>query len=383
MKTRVGEMAMLACLAASHAVGATNWWTGASGTSWTDAGNWLGSVPAVTDTAVFGGSVVRQPDIGTSAEIRCLDIESAGWVFSSDDGSGGLGNLRFNPADNNDAPKELNVTGPGLSVIRANCVGVIGYRGPDLYVGTGSKLVIDGNVVDPTGRAWTMSGTGFLVFNGTTPGTMTPPSGTGNSGSYLFNGPSGFAPLGAVNRGETVRIGDGQILGGCVPEFRVFQYGTLYIDAGGTLAPGGDGSTVEADGYDGGERISTLTLRSSSTTLRAGVSMASGSRLEMDIGDSPESHDRIVIGYLTSDLYLNGCELALRGSGFHEDGDYVLIQETLDGSDRVGTFGTITYNGEAVDPGTFSLTHTTGTEGAVVLKVQGLGKPKATVVVVE
>lgn len=355
-------------LAASPFLHSQTIWDGSESSDWFNPDNWSAGVPTDASTAIFSGAVTNQPSFGAGAAVQYLEVTSGGWIFNSDDGAGGVGDLDFHPLAGNDAPYELNITGAGLTIINGNLVGDVGYRGPDIFLSAGSKLVINGDVRNPTGRAWRYAGTGYYVFNGDIPDSidlLPMGDGLGNSGTYIYNssGPANIGRFG-VNT-----ITSGQTLGGTTPTLSIYQYINLAFDAGSTLSPGGDGATMDVDGYDGGALISSMTFESSSATIRAGVDMESGSKLEMDLGTTAGVSDQIIIGFLTDDFDLGGVELALRSTGVLQNGDYTLLTETLAGSDYLGTFGTITFDGELADPEDFSLAYNSD---SIVLTVSNM-----------
>ncbi len=343
-------LAIAAALSVSgYSSAAVTNWTGTNGTDWADDGNWDNLSPDANGDAVFSGVIANQPALGTGDTIRSLYVNSGDWTFSSDDGAGNNGLLRLD-IDAGSPAYDMSISGGGMTRINANLGFAQNYTAADIFIDTGTTLVVNGNVAKPGNRDLKILGNGKLVVNGTIDNAYAVPTGAGNSGSYLFNGANAVTMNGPV-------IGDAESIGGLAPTFRIYQYTALTIDAGGTLSPGGDGSTLAVDGYDGGELISTLTVQSTSTTIRAGVTFNASARLQMDIGNALGDNDQIVIGFLTDDFRLNGAELALRNTGGFVDGTYTLITETLAGSDYTGTFGSVTLNGSPLDPANYTLNY--------------------------
>lgn len=334
-------------LVAGEAAAATTAWTGAVDSDWAKAGNWTAGVPAYNTDVVFAGTPpANQPGLsGANRSCNTLDIQTAGWTI------GGAGHsLTIAYGD------YFRSGGAGTNTLHAN----LSYGGNSatmhtLTVGSGNTLRCSGTLALP--RA--VTGNGTLVLTSATPlpvgdwpfGTLT----------VHVNGPGTVAL-----QGLTFASGGG--FGGTASSITLRKYGWIGLADGGIFSPG-----------DCSKPISTLAL--AAAVNPAGVNMGGpSSKLVIDIGSTPGSNDQIVLGTLSYDFLLNGCELALRGPVPLQDGDYTILTETVAGSDYVGAFGSVTYNGVPATPDHFTVSYR---PASILLSVSGMAVEKGTILLVQ
>lgn len=353
-------------LAFAASANAQTIWNGSANSDWFDDANWSLTSPTANDDAQFPTPVAgNQPNIGTGDRMRSLDFLGAGWTISS---TGGTGLIEIDIEAGSPA-YDVSSSGAGLNVINGSIDFVQAYETAETFVDTGNTLVVNGDIIKPNNRDLIFHGPGKYVVNGNATGAIVVDAGADGltpTGSYLLNGNTSVQVAGQ-NR-EAV-INPGNSFGGNVPVVRIFQYQELAFQANSTLSPGGDGATIGVDGYDGGDRISTMMFESTSATIRAAVIMDSASTIEMDIGNTAGENDSIVVGFLTSDFNLGGSTLALVNEGGIVAGSYTLFEETLAGSDVVGTFGNVTLNGDPLPPDMTLEYNTAGDLGNITLVV--------------
>lgn len=157
--------------------------------------------------------------------------------------------------------------------------------------------------------------------------------------------------------------GTGTILG--------YQYGKTTIGSGGILAPGGNGAF--------GDEIGTLLIKSTSTTIRHELVLDTGAIFEAQLGAMLGSNDKLVYdspagGGAASKILINsGVTLALLGSGVIQDGAYTIIENaSTDMVNISGTFSTVLYNGQAIDPEHFTIDYL---GDSIVVNVYGIPEP--------
>lgn len=357
---------LAASLALAASTQAQTIWNGGTSSDWFDDANWSAGTPTNTVDAVFPSSIAgSQPNIGSGDNMQSLTFEGAGWTIDS---TGGTGVVGINITGSSPA-YDLSSSGAGINTINGTVDFLQNYQLVDTFVGAGNTLVVNGDMLKPDNRDLIYNGTGKYVINGNSTGAIVVDAGADGltpTGSYLMNGTTSVQVAGQSR--EAV-INSGNSFGGNVPLVRIFQYQDFTFQAGSTLSPGGDGATFAEDGYDGGSRISTMEFESTSASIRASVSMDSESTIEMDIGTSAGESDQIVIGFLTSDFNLGGSTLALVNEGGIVAGTYILFQETLAGSDVIGTFGDVTLNGGALPDGMTLVYNNAGDLGDISLVV--------------
>jgi hypothetical protein len=345
---------MLTMLAGAALAGSDTW-TGNVSSNWFATGNWLGgSVPSSSDTATFAGvPTSNQPYLGSGFPgIGTIDFQSAGWTVSAAPNA----NLTFgrSPA--------ITSSGAGTNVLRVPFSDA--YLSLSFQANTGNTLVLEKDYTQR--RAYSTVGVGTIVFKGTS--SATAQNWSYGPGVTLHNCPT-------VHVFNTGTVAAGGTLGGTVPLIQIYanKYGpTLIFTNGSHLSPGGDGWY--------GNKISTMTIRTDSTNNKGSATMSgTNSSVVIDIGNRLGSNDCLAIDFQRSDsiFYLRGCELALRGDGPLADGNYTIL--SVQSGSYTDTFGRVTYNGQAAQPGTFAVSYS---PSSIVVSVSGMGRSGGTALMV-
>lgn len=347
----------MAMVFASSAL-ASVWTGGGANNYWATGGNWQeNAMPGWLGTATFtGSSGVPNPDInGGAYNGISLDFQSAGWTISD---SVGTGAIRVDGGT-----CSIKSAGAGVNHINAN-IGGSGTNALSMNIGSGNTLRISKGFAQSRYDFGSSSGT--LVFDGSVLQGSTGSTMTNKSSLTILANTTGSGALQYSSyRGET-----GSRLGG-TGTIQGYQYGITTIASGATLAPGGNGAF--------GDEIGTLTIKSSSATIRHNVVLDAGAVFEAQLGAMLGSNDKLVLNSYGNGFIdiKTGVTLSLLGDGAIEDGAYTIMANlATDMKDITGTFSTVLYNGQAIDPEHFTVDYL---GDSIVVNVLGVIPEPATI----
>ncbi len=313
------------------------WTGGGANANWSNPDNWSSSTDYPRnsgDKAIFSGVAANftQPfaDSGIQSLTRVVfDVQSGGWIF------GGSNEIRLR-GGSSFAGGVTTVNGPWRFDERQN-----------FSIADGSVLLLNGNFNNAQQMNVRNGGT-MVVSQNATQSTVD------QEGLRIFDGSTALLNINLVSN-RTISQSDywveheGSTLGGTGGITFTESSRGLTIANGGRLSPGGNGTY--------GAQIGTFDVATNDTA----VTFASGSSLLIDLGATAGDNDRLTVnasgstgGYL--DLTAGDAILELFGSD-PEIGTYTIATFNNPGNVNYGEFGSVLYNGEALDPEFGSLTY--------------------------
>lgn len=340
-------------------------WNGSVSTNWATGGNWDGGfaptfVASGDNNAVNTGtfnatpvSGIKSANISNALSSLNMEFLTAGWTITSS----GTGSFRLDNNVTNGMGKSISSSGAGVNRINAP-IGSSGSGRSILNVGTGNTLVFGQgySVAKPMSQIDFGTSVGKVVFEGTTT----------SAGSGIATNNANFTLLANGTVHMSTMVWNAGTLGG-TGTMLIDGYSTSTLGSGAILAPGGDGTF--------GAEIGTLNMRGDDAN-RVFLAFNAGSAFNVQLGALLGVNDKLVFvsSNATGNVGINSSAILNLFGTTIEQGSYTILENAnVAQANILGKFGTVNYNGSAVDTNKISVVY--GTDSITVNVLSTIPEP--------
>jgi hypothetical protein len=282
-----------------------------------------------------------------------MEFLTAGWTITSS----GTGSFRLDNNVTNGMGKSISSSGAGVNRINAP-IGSSGSGRSILNVGTGNTLVFGQgySVAKPMSQIDFGTSVGKVVFEGTTT----------SAGSGIATNNANFTLLANGTVHMSTMVWNAGTLGG-TGTMLIDGYSTSTLGSGAILAPGGDGTF--------GAEIGTLNMRGDDAN-RVFLAFNAGSAFNVQLGALLGVNDKLVFvsSNATGNVGINSSAILNLFGTTIEQGSYTILENAnVAQANILGKFGTVNYNGSAVDTNKISVVY--GTDSITVNVLSTIPEP--------